>query len=165
VYAIRPTQALLKRLGVRVPGAEAVEATTALGDWFVRTHNVGHQRLLLCTSSRSLLTILIPARDLPGLGDRVRIAAGELLFALGAPADQINRELEEMRHYTLRSSKDRSVIGSMTDMAYLADGYLQDGSSPEHLVVVGMKLAQAPCRPLSYESPQRVALELLRRSD
>jgi hypothetical protein len=50
----------------------------------------------------------------------------------------------------------------MTDMAYMADGYLQDGSSAEHLVVVGMKLAQAPCRPLDYDSPERVALALLR---
>jgi hypothetical protein len=36
------------------------------------------------------------------------IAVGELLFALGAPIDQINRELEEMRHYALRPSNERA---------------------------------------------------------
>jgi len=89
------------------------------------------------------------------------MAVGELLFALGAPIDQINRELEEMRHYAFRPSNDRSVIGSMTDMARLADGYLEDGSSSDHLVVVGMKLARAPFAPLNYDSPRRVALALL----
>jgi len=108
------------------------------------------------------LTVLTPARDLPGVGVRLRTAVGELLFALGAPDDQINRELDAMHHYAFRASNARTVIGSMTDMAFLADGYLQCGSSPEHLVVVGMKLAQAPCGPLNHVSPQRVALALLR---
>src|SRR5262245_45882124 len=128
MYAIRPTQPLLKRLGVRSKGAEEVATTTVLGDWFVRTHNFGHQRFLLCTSSRSLLTVLTPARDLSAVANRLRTAVGELLFALGAPVDHINRELDEMRQYAFRASNDRTVIGSMTDMAHLADGYLQRGS-------------------------------------
>jgi hypothetical protein len=162
VYTIRPTQPLLRRLGVRPNDADESAGTTALGDWFVRRLNVGRQRLLLCTSSRSLLTILIPARDLPTVSDRLRSAVGDLLFALGAPLDQVNRELGEMQQYAFRPSNDRSVIGSMTDMAYMAEGYLQHGSSPEHFVVVGMRLAQTPCGPLAYDSPERVALALLR---
>ena len=164
MYAIRPTQALLRKLSIDVKGAEPPAATTALGDWFLRAYNFERKRFLLCTSSRSLFTVLVPARDLASVAERVRAAVGELLYALGAPADQIRNELDEMDTYVFRSSNDRRVIGSMTDMARMADAYLQHGSSLEHLVVVAMKLARAPCGPLEFESPQRVALRLLRRT-
>jgi len=164
VYTIRPTHALLKKLDRNAKSAESPPSTTALGDWFVRAHNFGRQRLLLCTSSRSLLTVLMPARDLRSVGERLRGAVGDLLFALGSPVDQVNREIEEMRTFVFNSSNNRQVIGSMTDMAFMADAHLQHGSSPDHLVVVGMKLARSPCSPLDYDSPQRVALKLLRTS-
>ena len=161
MYAIRPTQVLLKKLGGAVPSADAPAVTTALGDWFVRAHNFGRQRLLLCTSTRSLLTVLTPARDLRSVGDRLCGAVSDLLFSLGAPLEHVNAEIQEMQSHVFASSNDRTVVGSMTDMARMADAYLQDGSSPDHLVVVGMKLARAPCGPLKYASPQRVALDLL----
>ena len=160
MYVIRPTQPLLKKLAIR-PDADEVASTTALGDWFIRPLNVGRQRLLLGTSSKSLLTVLVPARDLPTVTERIRSAVGDLLFALGTPLAAINRELAEMQDSVFSASNDRRVLGSMTDMAYMAEGYLQDGSSPGHFVVVGMKLAECPCGPLDYESPGRVALALL----
>lgn len=162
MYVIRPTRPLLMKLGIRSRSTTVVTTTTALGDWFLRTHNAGRRRLLLCTSSKSLLTVLITARELAAVSQRLRSAVGDLLFAIGAPLAAINRELDEMHDSMFGFSNDRRVIGSMTDMACMADGYLRDGSSAEHFVVVGMKLAQSPCRPLAYDSPERVALALLR---
>lgn len=161
MYVIRPTQPLLRKLGIRPPGIPVV-STTALGDWFIRPHNVGRHRLLLCTSSKSLLTALVPARDLPGVGGRLREAVADLLFALGAPLGAVNRELAAMGDVVFDASNDRRVLGSMTDMARMADAHLGDGASAEHLVVVGMRLAQAPCGPLDFDTPLQVALALLK---
>ncbi|MHB0948382.1 MAG: DUF6933 domain-containing protein [Gemmatimonadaceae bacterium] len=160
MYVIRPTQPLLRKLGIR-PATSTAASTTALGDWFIRPHNVGRQRLLLCTSSKSLLTVLVPARDLPAVGRRLRDAVGDLLFSLGASLEAVNRELAAMGESVVAATNDRRILGSMTDMAHMADAHLGDGASAGHLVVVGMKLAQAPCGPLGYDAPVRVALALL----
>jgi hypothetical protein len=162
MYALRCTQRLLRKLGSRGSPDDETPSTTALGDWFIREYNLGHHRLLLCTSSASLLTVIIPARNLPDVATRLAAAVHELLFALGASLDQINREIGEMRSARIARTNSRSVLGSMNDMAYLADGYLEGGSIPDHLVVAELKMAQAPCGPLNYRAPGDVALGLLR---
>lgn len=164
MYVIRATRPLLRKLRTPTTGG-SVSSTTALGDWFIRPFNFGRQRLLLCSSSKSLLTVLVPARDLPTVGERLRSAVGDLLFALGAPLAAINREHAEMADAVFGATNDRHVNGSMTEMANLAYAYLQHGSSAEHLVVVGMRLAECPSGPLDYDSPGHVALALLQRTD
>src|SRR5690242_8154349 len=68
MYALRCTQRLLRKLRYRGSPDDEAPSTTALGDWFVREYNLGRHRLLLCTSSASLLTVIIPARNLPEVG-------------------------------------------------------------------------------------------------
>lgn len=97
MYAARLTQPLLRKVGSSA-GDNDASTTTALGDWFIRQYNIGRHRLLLCTSSASLLTVIVPARDLSHVAARLSAAVHELLFALGAPLDQINREIGEMQH-------------------------------------------------------------------
>jgi uncharacterized protein DUF6933 len=125
-------------------------------------HNRGPHRLILCTSARSLLTVLVPAKNLPLLPTRISAAVHELLFALGAPVDQINREIHEMATTRFDRTNSRIILGSMNDMACLADGYLEGVSIPSHLLVAEMKMSQSPCNPLEYRSPGDVALAMLR---
>jgi hypothetical protein len=163
MYSVRCTQALLRKLGrQRLQIGDEPATTTALGDWFARVHNRGHHRLILCTSAKSLLTVLVSAKNMPMLPTRISAAVHELLFALGAPVDQINREIHEMATARFDRTNSRTVLGSMNDMAYLADGYLEGVSIPSHLLVAEMKMAQAPCGPLEHRSPGDVALALLR---
>jgi hypothetical protein len=163
MYAARLTQPLLRKVGSSA-GDNDASTTTALGDWFIRQYNIGRHRLLLSTSSASLLTVIVPARDLSHVAERLSAAVHELLFALGAPLDQINREIGEMQHARFAGTNSRSILGSMNDMAYLADGYLEGYAIPDHLLVAELRMAQAPCGPLRYRSPDDVALELLRNS-
>ena len=164
MYRVRCTQTLLGRLGVHAPvgAAEDAVTTTLLGDWFARTYNRGRHRLLLCTSSASLLTVLVPAKDLPAMPLRLAAAVHELLFALGAPLAQINDEISAMDRAIFSATNSRSIQGSMTDMTYLADGYLAGHPIPEFLLVTELKMSEAPCGPLKYRAPRDVALELLR---
>lgn len=160
MYAVRCTRRLLRKLGTR-ESPDETSATTALGDWFVREYNLGHHRLLLCTSSASLLTVIIPAKNLPDVANRLAAAVHELLFALGVSVDQINREIDEMRSSRIARTNSHTVLGSMNDMAYLADAYLGGGSIPGQLLVAELKIAQAPCGPINYRAPRDVALQLL----
>jgi hypothetical protein len=137
--------------------------TTALGDWFVRPYNRGRHRLLLCTSSNSRLTLVIAAKDLPAMPQRIAAALDELLFALGVDVAVIANELGEMASWEFAPSNDASVLGTMTDMATMADAYLDDRTIPSHLLVAEMRLAEVLCGPLKYAGPRDVSLALLRR--
>ena len=162
MYALRCTQRLLRKLRVEASADDEAPSTTALGDWFVREYNVGHHRLLLCTSSASLLTVVIPARNLPEMGIRLAAGVRELLAALGAPLSQIDSEMAAMGSARIARTNSRSVLGSMNDMAYMADAYLEGAVMPAGLLAAELKMAEAPCGPLGYRSPDDVALGLLR---
>jgi hypothetical protein len=52
------------RLRLRTPLAAPVQPSTRLGNWYVHLARFGHQQIVLATSERSLLTVLLPARQL-----------------------------------------------------------------------------------------------------
>lgn len=146
-----------------VPG-DVVDATTTLGDWYAHTLNVGRLRLLMCTSERSLLTVLVPAKDITAFPERLRLAIGSTLASLGVPEPQIVREQREMRSHRFDRTRSRQVLGSMNDFAFLAETYIRDDGADVDLELVARFINRAPCRPIKYQSPDAATLELFRRS-
>lgn len=164
MFTIRCTRALLDRLHVTSPPTDSVEPTTTLGDWYANTFNVGRSRLLLCTSELSLLTVILPARDLPTFPDRLRDAVGRTLANLGVPAPQIAREQREMTWHRFDRTRSRQVLGSMNDFAFLADTYIRDDGPDADLDGIARMLNCAPCSPIQYESPDRLVPALFHRA-
>jgi hypothetical protein len=152
----------LARLGE--PTAELVPPTTVLGDWYANLLNVGRLRLVLCSSERTLLTVLIPARDPAALPDRLRAAVARTLGYLAIPADAIAREDREMRWHQIGRTASRQVLGSMNDFAFLADTYVRDDGPDADLDAIAILLNRAPCRPIQYESPDRATQAAFRRA-
>lgn len=161
MYALRCTQRLLRRLDCRNVPDNAAPGTTALGDWFVREYNVGRNRLLLCTSSASLLTVLIPARNLPHMGNRLAAAVRELLVAMDVPLAQIDSEIAAMGSARIARTNSRSVLGSMNDMVYMADAFLEGAVIPDGILAAELAMAEAPCGPIGYRAPRDIVLALL----
>ncbi len=160
MYVLRCTQRLLGRLGASVdPTAAEPEPTTTLGNWYANPLNVGRLRLILCTSEKSLLCTLVPARDPAALPDRLREAVGRLLPRLGIERSRVQRELREMAWHQVGPTRSRKVLGSMNDFAFLADTYIRDdgvdGGMDVDLDEIALTLARAPCRPIKYQSPDR----------
>jgi len=161
MYALRCTQRLLRKLDCRDAPDDTAPSTTALGDWFVREYNFGRYRLLLCTSSVSLLTVLIPARNLPQMGIRLAAAVRELLVSMGVPLAQIDSEIAAMGSARIARTNSRSVLGSMNDMTYLADAYLDGAVIPDGILAAELRMAEAPCGPIGYRAPRDIVLALL----
>ena len=161
MYTIRLTRILLDRLPKQHATDDDRTSTTCLGDWFVKPYNVGRNRLLLCTSSASLLTLLVPAAKLPAVGARLRETVRDLLYAFGLPLDVINREVTAMSEHAFAPTNSRRVLGWMNEMAFTADGFPVEAFGGEHLVVTAMRLSNALSRPLNYASPREVAIRLL----
>ena len=163
MVVVRPTQKVLGKIG-QPPSTAAHASTTALGDWYVNLLFTRQARLVHAVSERSLLSVVLPARDMRSLVSRLRPAVGEVLAALGAPPEGVAAELQEMEEVALARTASRSVLGSMNDLAYQARVLLamRPGISPLELA---LDLGRVPCSPLGFHYPCEVAVGLVSRSD
>jgi hypothetical protein len=115
---------------------------------------------VLFVNDDSLLPVVVAAAPANTLMERFRAATGELLGLLGASQNSITLELAEMGDARIERTNSRQVLGSMTDFAFLLEGYLEGGDA---LMSASLRLAEAPCGPIGMERPRDVALELLRK--
>ena len=148
-------------------GTSGLSSDTALGDWYINRIVVHRQPLLLMVSSTSLLPILIPARNVLSLPDRIADLVQSRLVRRGVEAGAIEAERRAMSQIEIGPTVNRSVLGIMTDFAKSVSYHLSGGNFDETtLLVVEESLASTPC----YASrtfdrvifPERKAPELLR---
>jgi len=157
---LRGTSKLLDRLGVRRAPAEEV-STTALGDWYANLVRVGPTQFVLCTSERSLLSVVLPARDVKrDLVRNLTAAVASLLADIGVPPDSVVAEMGEMSDYKVGPTASRGVLGHMLDFAvHLDAAFRMDPSMSLHRL--SSELSQIPCGPVNYTFPAEQAKALL----
>jgi len=159
VIVLRCTRKLASRLTL-TPGAEDLRPTTKLGDWYANPLNVGHQRLVHCVSERSLLSVILPARDVRQLPSRLPGAVESLLRRLGVPAPVIEAEVSAMLPVCVGLTQSRSVVGSLVELGREAAFRLSPGPPPT--ADVELALAGVPCLQLEpHAMPFRTAAALL----
>ena len=160
MYTIRCTQKLLKRLGAKRGVATA--PSTALGDWYANLLRFGSTQMVLCTSERSLLSVVLPARGLKtGLANSLSDGVAAVLAGIGAPRACIDQELRHMQEHAVAGTESRVVLGSMNDFAVAIDHSLHSGPRVPSLRELSIWLAGTLCGPLEYERPGDVARRLL----
>ena len=165
MYTLRCTQRLLARLGQPIADGRATAPTTALGDWYANTLNVGRLRLVLCTSERTLLTVLVPARNLSAFPDRLCEAMARMLARLDVAPGEVAREEREMTWHQLGRTASRRILGSMNDFAFLAETCIRDDGPDADLDEIAAVLNRAPCRPIEYQSPDRFTQAVFSRAN
>ena len=127
-------------------GSAATSPDTALGDWYVNRIVVDHQPLLLLVSSVSLLPMLLPARDVRSLPERLAHLVETRLRHCGIDSRAIEAETQAMTPVAIRPTVDRSVLGIMVDFAKSVPYHLKPGHWNEGtLRLVEEKLAETPC--------------------
>ncbi len=142
MITLRCTQKVLRRLGITGSMPEPAAPTNALGDWYVNLLHVGHKQMVMATSERSLLTVLLPARDLreslvPNLCDVTYM----LLLEIGVDKERAAREVEAMQPADFARTDSRSVLGSMNDFAVAVGWHMQDRLRPMEIM---LRLAETP---------------------
>ena len=119
---------------------------TALGDWYANRLVVDRKPLLLLLSSRALLAILLPARDLRTLPARLGEVVTQRLRRFGIDQRLIEAEVAAMGRVHVSKTGDRAVVGIMVDFANMIPYHLDRGAWDEStLPFVEAKLAGAPC--------------------
>jgi hypothetical protein len=88
VVQLRCTAKLLARLKA-TPEREPVESTTSLGDWCANLVQVGRLPLILAVSERTLLPVVLRARDLRSIVPRLARGVAEVLGAIDAATRSI----------------------------------------------------------------------------
>jgi hypothetical protein len=166
VITLRCTQVVRKRLRLAavlpVPGPP----TTALGDWIVHLLRLGQKQVIIATSERSLLTVLLPSRELrQTLSWNLRLAVRDLLIALEIPLDAVQREIAAMEPVAFGIAENRRVLGSVNEFAYQLDAYVGGSTDPLELA---LRLSETPMSEVAstarYGLPRDIARELLAAS-
>jgi hypothetical protein len=117
MVTLRCTQKLLRRLGVPTK-VETYAPTTVLGDWYANLIYARPHQLVLCMNERSLLLVLVPAREGKSLPMRFRDSALALLHRLGVPSCSIETGALAMRDIRLGPTANRRVVGCMREAAF-----------------------------------------------
>jgi hypothetical protein len=158
MVTVRCTQKLLRRLPVT---AEPPASTAVLGDWYANLLFSRPQQLVLCVSERTLLPIVLPAKELQTLVPRVALAVGEVLLRLGVNHKLVETEQAEMCSFAYARTQNRRVLGSLNEFMFMLTHYIK--ASPEaSLAEHSLHLARTPCTPIGHRSPDRVVPELFK---
>lgn len=161
---LRRTQKLASALALTTE--DAPPSSTALGDWYANRLVVDRKPLLLLVSSRSILPILLPARDLRALPSRLGDVVARRLQRFGIDRRLIDAEMAAMTPVHIAKTADRAVVGIMVDFAFAVTYHLpRDGWDDATLPFVEAALAETPCFCSSKVRksliPERAAPELL----
>jgi hypothetical protein len=157
MVVLRCTQKLLARLK-QAENLPAVESTTRLGDWYGNILRLGRRQHLLFISERSRLPVVIPVREGKRLASVFPDAVCEVLGHVGVAAADIAEERAQMSEVAFRRTRNRSLLGTMNDFAFMAqsvDARRPEPESPEELVRF---LSQTPILPLDGASPIELTL-------
>lgn len=156
MFTLRCTQKLLSRLN-STPDPEPTPPDTVLGDWYANLIRVGRIQVVLAVSDRSLLPVVVPAREGRALVQRLCAALEPILTAIGVQAADATAELGAMQHWAFGKTANRRVLGSLNDLAYqLQVGLLHFPDRTLH--EQSLWLAKTPLKVIDYGAPDQATL-------
>jgi hypothetical protein len=140
---LRATAKLLRSLTLSEP--TDTPSDTALGDWYAKRLVIDRIPILLMVSSRSLLPILLRARNVRELPDTLPGIVRARLHRLGVPPALIDAEIDAMELVRVSKTRDRSVLGVLVDFGKLLPYYLPEGWNEGDFIEAEGKLQTTPC--------------------
>jgi len=163
VYAVHGTRQFLERVGAP-SRTEVGRPTTVLGDWYATVLFWKPQAGLFVNES-TLLPVLLPFAPAATVVVRFPAALATVLRRHGIGEPFVEAECAAMADYRLAKTKNRSVVGMMTDFAFLGGAYAESEEAVD-LIELSLWLARTPCGPFSSRqgSPDReLAAHVARR--
>ncbi len=159
MVTLRCTRRLLRRAGVRTK-AETVPPTTVLGDWCANLVYARPQQLALCMNERSLLVVVLPARDFKNVAPRFRAQVVSLLTRIGVPAAAVAAEEQAMQEFRFGPTANRAVVGCLNQVAMVLSYELE---SPRFSSIAEIEdhLGDYIYSPARYRRPRDFALGLV----
>lgn len=158
MYSLHCTKKLLDRIKPSI-ATSLLPPTTALGNWYA-TALFWNPQLALLVNEGTLLPILMPLAPARTLATRFPVELAVLLRRHGTHKAVIEREVAEMGDVVFAKTANRSVVGTVNEFSFLAEGY-REYLETSDLLTLSMRLADTPCSAIKYNSPARMIKELL----
>jgi hypothetical protein len=125
-----------------------------LGDWYANILYLRPQHWILCISARTLLPVIVPAKDVRSVSTRLSQNLGEVLRALQVSDDAARKELSNMEIGRIDRTDNRRLISSLNELVILLKH--QSSFHPEFsLTEHALHLAETPMKFLDHSSPDR----------
>ncbi len=159
---LRCTKKLLTAIGIpRVIRGEEI-GTALLGDWYANLLVIARQRALLFTNESTLYSFAVLEVKKGMLTRFAAIFIEQLTLNLiheDIPPYVIERLVTEYRDMGIAGTANRSVLGSMNDVADMLGYYVQEAGAPTASQVLAMnrQLNRSPHKPLGW----KLAIEAL----
>src|SRR5699024_8290062 len=131
-------------------------------DWYGNILRIGRRQHLLFISERSRLPVVIPIREGKRLAEVFPDAVCERLAIVGVTTRDIADERARMSQIAFGRTRNRSLLGTLNDFAFMAqsvDARRPEPETPEELMRF---LAQTPILPLDGASPIDLTLAAFR---
>ena len=146
VITYRCTERARERFKLRAE-ADVVAPTSVLGDWYANLFNHGRERWVILVGERTLLPLIIPARnsEFPG---KVGEYLAEILKEFGVPASKIEAEVSAMDSFRIGRTENRSVVGVLTEYAFAATYHMPEESA----FLTSLKLSETPLGPFKGQA-------------
>ncbi len=163
---IRCTQKLLKEL--RIKPAEP-EVISEVGSWHANLLRIDRRKCLLITHDMSLFSLFVAGLKRPDF-EHIDQLFGQAMFRTLRLFDfeqtQIERMLDWSQHNTYAKTNNRSVMGSMNDMAFQIEHRIAHEGGLVHadLDHLLLRINEIPFKAIGYDYP-RVRLQALLRTD
>jgi len=147
------TARLAKRFNLRL-AADPRQPTNRLGNWYGNLLNVGPRRFAILVNEMTLLPVIMPARAAV-FPHTFPAALEEVLAGLDIPAEKAAQEAAASEITCYAKTLNRSVLGSMNDLAFHAGLLLEDGTRE---LSASIKLANMPSLVMDAVFPSEAVL-------
>ena len=126
----------------------------ALGNWYA-TAIFWKPQLALVVNERTLLPVLMPMAPASTLIARFPRELATALISQGPSQVSTASEVAAMSEVSVAETADRSVVGTMNEFSFLAEGY-RESLETSDLLALSMRLADATCSAIERSSPARL---------
>lgn len=160
---LRCTAKLLKELRVQ---PQEIDAFSPVASWHCNLLTIERRKCVLFTHDLTLFSLFVPGLKRPDF-EQISHIFGETLFRslrlLDLEQDQIERMLDWSRVITLTKTNNRSVLGSMNEMAFILKYAIQmaDGLPAANVDELTTYINTVPFKAIDYQFPKERMQQLL----
>jgi len=161
---LRCTQKLLKAIGSRSVHLIEQAQPTLLGDWYANLLVIRRQHTLLFTNESTRYSFVVLDVKKAALPTITTLFVESLKLNLAdedIPPYVIDRLVADYCNLSLAGTANRSVLGSMNDLANLLEHYVRDTEMASDVRQINRELNRTPHKPLGWKSAIDVLHERL----
>lgn len=156
---IHCTQKLLKELKIAKPApAPDILPAKGLGNWYANLLRINRRKCILFTNQMTMYSFLVPNVVQADLKAFSSLFVANLLLNLqyhGFTQDTISGISREYEQIAYAKTKDRSILGSMNDMAFHCRVYVErEGHLDGNITLfLNQKINEIPMKAMKFQSP------------